>query len=160
MVKINKIDFTKPRNGITRVQTSITGATRTEQSHRDLVDINQIMKRFRTTKLLPQRANDGFYGDISEMEDYLSMKTKIAKAEQNFDMLPADVRKKFENKPANLLAFLEDDNNYDEAVELKILPDLPLEDRSNYVAPEPIVEPVQAPTLPGIKPEPSMGTKP
>jgi len=99
----------------------------TEQSHKDEVNVNTIMRKAMRTGLLPQRGNPGFYGDFSNVTDYFDAVNRVKEAEASFMTLPADIRKRFDNEPGKLLAFLDNASNEDEARELGILPPLPSE---------------------------------
>ena len=63
------------------------------------------------------------YGDYSSVSDFHAAQNLIAEATQTFDLLPASLRKRFDNDPAKLLAFLEDDSNREEAVKLGLVND-------------------------------------
>lgn len=99
-----------------------TGESRTEQSHKSKVNINTIMRRYQKTRLLPNRGNQGFYGDFSNVEDYHSCANALLAAEDAFMSLPATLRKQFANSPEKLLEFLADENNRDQAIELGLIP--------------------------------------
>ena len=45
-----------------------------------------------------------------------------------FDSLPSSLRERFSNDPSRLLAFVDDESNFDEAVKLGLLSPLPVED--------------------------------
>lgn len=45
----------------------------------------------------------------------------MAQAQQNFMLLPAEIRERFNNDPGRLIAFLEDDRNKNEAIKLGIV---------------------------------------
>lgn len=51
----------------TRVQTEILGESRTQQSHRDSVDVNQIVAKFDRTGQLPPNTKTAQYGDVSDL---------------------------------------------------------------------------------------------
>lgn len=61
------------------------------------------------------------YGDFSGVVDYHSAVQAIKIAEERFMMLPAQIRKRFRNDPQELLAFLADDTNRQEAVEMGLI---------------------------------------
>lgn len=105
----------------------------TEQSHKNEVNVNTIMRKAIRSGLLPQRGNPGFYGDFSNVSDYFDAVNRVKEAENNFMTLPANIRKRFDNEPGKLLSFLEDASNKEEAIQLGILP---------APAPEPVQEPI------------------
>lgn len=104
-----------------RVQRHFTGESRVEQSHRDKVNINSIMRRHNLNKIRPVKAGDLMFGDFSTAEDYKATMDKVARAKQSFMSLPSDLRKRFDNDPAQLLTFVTDDGNYEEAIELGLI---------------------------------------
>lgn len=56
-----------------RVQTNCSGESKTKQSHRDSTDINNIIAQFDRTGQLPQARRQGYYGDVSGMNDDLGV---------------------------------------------------------------------------------------
>lgn len=96
--------------------------SRTQQHHKEGVDIRNIIAGVRkglpidhTTLAQPR------YGDFSDVDDYMTAKNKVNEADEAFDRLPANIRKRFNHKPEALLKFLRNDANYDEAVELGLI---------------------------------------
>lgn len=92
----------------------------TEQSHVKDVDINAIVKRhgidlIAQTSYL-QSAN--FTMDDIPTNDFQEAMLLVTKAQQSFDALPSQLRKRFENNPAMYLDFVRDPNNADELVSL------------------------------------------
>ena len=97
----------------------------TQQSFADECDINNIVARYVTTGVLGDPlsvpTNSPQYGDFTSVADFHVAQTIIAEATQMFDLLPASIRKRFENDPAQLLAFMEDDSNREEAIKLGLV---------------------------------------
>lgn len=94
----------------------------TQQQYAEETDINFIMKRYTTTGLLPLGTTDtGTYGDFSEVTDYRAALDIIQRAQDQFAELEAHVRARFLNDPAQLLAFIQDPANYEEARKLGFL---------------------------------------
>ncbi len=90
-----------------RVVTDCSGPSRTEQSHREACDVNGILAKYRRTGVLPPMKSDGMYGDFVGLPDYQESLNLVNRAREAFDSLPAQVRRNFENDPANLLRFLD-----------------------------------------------------
>lgn len=114
-----------------RFVTKSGGESMTKQSFADEVNINSILKRFEKTGMVTH-LNEGepFYGDVSELVGFQDALNVVAKGTQLFMALSAEVRERFANDPARLIAFLDDDGNYEEAVRLGIVnkrPDSPAE---------------------------------
>lgn len=99
--------------------------TLAQQHFKDECDINSIMRRYQKTGFLvdpltpvttlPQ------FGDFSTEYDFHAAQTLIAHATQEFDELPAWLRKRFSNNPSELLAFLENESNREEAIKLGLI---------------------------------------
>lgn len=83
-------------------------------------DLNRIMARYTQTGELPQEII-GTYGDFSEGIDYHQAQNIILRADAQFNALPAEVRARFSNDPAEFLDFVHDPENLDEALELGLL---------------------------------------
>lgn len=96
--------------------------SRTEQEHIAEADINYIAEKFMRTGQLPQVLNLPTHGDFEGIFDFQTAMNTIQQAKQEFMQLPAKVRARFGNDPAQLLEFVQDDDNYDEAVKLGFIP--------------------------------------
>jgi len=100
-----------------RVQFQTTDA-RTEQSHKDETDINQILAKYVKGELLEHRINHAQnYGDFTGA-DFQAAQNTIATANSMFEELPSSVRNRFQNDPAKFLDFVGDDKNHDEMVSM------------------------------------------
>ncbi|QGH73554.1 MAG: scaffold protein [Microviridae sp. ctITQ3] len=105
-----------------RVQTVIEGASMTQQQFKNLCDINQIMKKYENTGMVTHlNSRQGTYGDFSQVKNFQENLNMVMHAQAAFDSLPAAIRKKFANDPSQLLEFVQDDSNYDEAVKLGLV---------------------------------------
>lgn len=102
----------KPEDGLSCKDPSLA-----VQASKDECDINVIVKRYLRTGELPG-ARQGVYADISHMVGLQDAIHMVADAEQAFLELPAEIRRRFDNDPVKLVAFAQDDRNYDEAVKL------------------------------------------
>lgn len=95
--------------------------TRAQQHHKDECDINVILERFGKTGQMPVSAISANYGDFTGVNDYHTALNTLIAAESEFEALPAKLRAMFANEPANLIEFLNDDNNRDKAIELGLV---------------------------------------
>jgi len=95
--------------------------TLAQQQYKDACDINNIVKQYAQTGELPLSNKVGQFLDVSNVSDYQSALETVYNAQKAFDALPSKIRTKFENDPNQLIAFLEDDKNYDEAQKLGLL---------------------------------------
>lgn len=97
------------------------GESRTKQSFRDECDINRIMARYQATGTLDFiQKREARYADVSAL-DYQEAAFLVAGAQSMFHDLPSALRARFENDPAQLLAFLENPANLQEAVQLGLV---------------------------------------
>lgn len=105
---------------------------RTMQSFAKECDVNNIMKRFKQTGFLVdpllQASRKPYFGDFSSGVDYMSMKNEVVRANGKFNLLPAEVRSKFQNDVSKLLDFVVKPENKDEAIKLGLLPPLTKEE--------------------------------
>lgn len=95
--------------------------SRTKQSHKAEVDINNIIRQYTSQgmiELLHQNAAKGVYRDLPADFTYQDALNIVVQAESAFASLPSKVRERFHNNPAELLAFMEDGNNAQEAIKL------------------------------------------
>jgi len=107
-----------------RVRTSITFPDKTmaKQSFADECNINTIMSKYQKTGLIDHvNRVAGSYGDFTSVQDYQLSLNQVIQAQDAFDQLPSTVRKRFGNNPSELMAFLQDPDNRDEAVKLGLV---------------------------------------
>nr|WAE43463.1 MAG: internal scaffolding protein [Microviridae sp.] len=112
----------------------------TQQHFANEVNIHEIIKRSERTGMLPGIAGGAItmsqtkpiFGDFSIITDYQSALEQMAVSEEAFMSLPPETRIRFNNNPANLLDFVADVNNKDEAIKLGLI-DSPVK------APEPVI---------------------
>lgn len=104
---------------------SFTGEkSRTLKSFAKQCNINNIMAKYKKTGTLPLRSISGvpmFFDDFTNVSDFQSMQNKVIEADRLFSALPAKVRARFENEPAQLMEFIKLEGNKVEAMELGIL---------------------------------------
>lgn len=93
-----------------------------EQQFVEESDINYIAERFMRTGEAPTLLDLPQSGDFEGIFDFQSAMNLIQHAKLEFASLPAKVRARFQNDPAELLAFVNDVDNYDEAVKLGFIP--------------------------------------
>lgn len=103
-------------------------ASRTKQSFTEDADINTIVERFGLTGQLPDDYKAPQYGDFSDVVDFHTAMDAIRGAAASFMELPGKLRERFGNDPQNLIAFLGDKTNLQDAVSLGLVqppPDTP-----------------------------------
>lgn len=105
--------------------------TMTIQSAADDCDINKMIARYQRTGSYHNRVSVPSgrpeFGDFSDVKSYHEAQNIIIAAEESFASLPASVRDRFRNDPGQLLEFLENSSNLDEAVKLGLCVARPVE---------------------------------
>lgn len=109
----------KPYGARERVAFECQGLSLTKQVFKDECDVNRIMKRFEKTGLVEHlNRHQGDYGDFVNAPDYHSALNAVRLADDMFMSLPAKLRQRFSNDPAEFLAFVDDPENADELIDL------------------------------------------
>lgn len=105
---------------IVKVQRVTSGKSLTQQCFKNECDVIQMLEKHKRTGIM--RVNKGYekplYDDFSGSVDYKESCNLIIKAEEQFMSLPSGIRKKFDNDPAEFLAFCENPENADEMIKL------------------------------------------
>ena len=118
----------------------------TQQHFAKDTDINEIVKRFGIhdgSIPLPDLFNNPrLFGDFSEATDLRTTLDLARDAQEKFDLLPANIRKRFNHDPVALHEFISDPANDDEAIRLGLLhketpplPELGTKDRPLFTTP-------------------------
>ncbi|AXH73030.1 MAG: internal scaffolding protein [Microviridae sp.] len=95
--------------------------SRTKQSFKDECDINKIMAQFQTSGVLEfTTRHEPQYGDVTGLDFVQAMNT-VATARDMFQAMPAHLRERFANNPANFLDFVQDPENRLEAERLGLV---------------------------------------
>lgn len=103
--------------------------SRVQQHHAEACDMKQILNNFMRTGEVPLSSNKMQFIDATEATSYDESLQIVLDAQDTFAELPSKVRKKFNNDPRELLLFMDDPSNLEEARELGL------------AEPEPIPEP-------------------
>lgn len=139
-------DTVHEKEGIKFSQPSMT-----IQSEKDNCDINVIMNRYATcgTPLPIRQDVEPVYADVAELGDYMENFQRCKQAEEMFNALPSALRKELDNNPANLLPFIQNEDNKERCYEYGLLnrpvvevPQTPAVDNggSGAPAPAPVVD--------------------
>jgi len=118
-----KLIKTPRESGSLRVQHSLDPESLTEQGHKDQCNINSILKRVARQGMAPIAEGMGKFGDFSEIGEFHDVQDRILDAHAQFGALPASIRKRFDNDPGQLVDFMADPSNEDEARKLGLLPE-------------------------------------
>jgi len=93
----------------------------TQQEFKDETDINTIMARYlKTGQVDFVNKHQPQYGDVSAVDFQTAMET-VAVGRSMFADLPAAIRERFHNSPAEFLEFINDDKNAQEAAKMGLL---------------------------------------
>ena len=111
-------DTVHEKEGIKFSQPSMT-----VQSEKDNCDINVIMNRYATcgTPLPIRQDIEPVYADVAELGDYMENFQRCKQAEEMFNALPSALRKELDNNPANLLPFIQNEDNKERCYEYGLL---------------------------------------
>lgn len=113
---------TKRKDGSIRVDHMNYEKTMTQQHFAEQCDVNRIMKRWLNGGPPPvSNAARAVFKDVSHGMDYQSLLNVTMSVQDSFDSLPADMRSRFKNDPAELLDFVGNPANYDECVKLGLM---------------------------------------
>lgn len=129
-----------------RVQKQFTTAGQTKQEFKDECSITAMIQKYQQKNIMPAvNPNIPQYGDFSEVPTLHEAVNQIAKARSAFMELPSLTRRRFGNNPSDLVEFLRDPKNAQEAFELGLA--------NEPTAPDPEPAP-EDPTPPEPAPEP------
>ena len=134
-MKTEKHTFRSGYSPQLRVSFETSGLSLTKQSFKQECDVNNILKNYNKTGVMPENFNPGEYRDL-DGTDYQEYMQTVASANSMFEELPSALRKRFKNDPAQLLSFVHDEKNVDEAHKLGLL-------RDDYQPPEIAISPPQ-----------------
>ncbi len=109
-----KFKTEKRKNGTTRYMSIPHGASKTDQSDKNMVNINTIMANYAKTGLLPQFPEKiAQYVDTTQIPSYMEAQEQIRHASELFNQLPSKIRKDMDNNPANLETYITNPENQD-----------------------------------------------
>lgn len=93
----------------------------TEQAHKRQCDINTIIRNHDQNGLITHVSKiEAKYGDLTGLDFKRSM-DMITNANQMFMELPSSIRKRFRNSVGELIKFMDDPKNRDEAIALGLI---------------------------------------
>ena len=93
----------------------------TQQSQRDETDINNILRQFKVTGLVPQGVVAPTYGDFTQVVDFRTAMDAVNAAQASFMAMPAETRARFGNDPQLFLEFCSNPQNLDEMRKLGLM---------------------------------------
>lgn len=115
-----------------------------EQSHKDNVDINNIVKRYAGNAELIAKVSSlsNFVYDDVTTNNFEEMMKQMIKARDTFSQVPSDIRKQFGNDPAAFMDFVYNPDNKDKLVEMGLANPPPSEPKPIEVV---VTNPVETP---------------
>lgn len=93
----------------------------TEQSHKNECDVNLIIKKYDRNGLIDHISRmEARFGDATALEFKEAMDL-VTGATDMFNNLPAEIRGRFQNNPENLIGFMDNPDNREEAIKLGLI---------------------------------------
>lgn len=114
----------------------VCGKSRTKQAFKSECDINNILKKYATTGVLPDMIKQNpQYGDFSNVEEYQTSMNIVIRANDQFNALSSELRDRFQNDPSKFLEFCDNPQNSEELVKLGLAIPKKIEQTVNNDAP-------------------------
>lgn len=92
-----------------------------QQQFAESTRVRSILDRFMRTGMIDANPLPPRYEDVSAVGDYQDAMNLLTNVQGHFDALPSKIRDRFGNDPEKYLAFINDPQNIDEAIELGLL---------------------------------------
>lgn len=131
------------------------GESLTRQSEKAYADINTIMRKYLKTGVLPPATREGFFADVSMVEDYREAIARVERADELFLHLDPKVRENFSNDPAEFLDFVTARNEDGSLANLSKMEELGLISPEVKMPPAVPVSPPIDPNSPVVPPPPA-----
>lgn len=112
--------ITERPNGSRRSQIDFTNDPGlTEQAHGKEADIHVIMRKAARTGMVEHINNrPAQYSDLASRPDFHQAMNIVAEAQSTFETIPAEIRARFRNDPAEFLDYINDPTNREDMQEL------------------------------------------
>ena len=91
--------------------------TKTEQSHKSEVDINNIVAKHGTELISKVASLQQFTYDDVTGNDFQESMNAILRARDSFALVPSKIRREFDNDPAKFMDFIHNPENKDQLVQ-------------------------------------------
>lgn len=110
-------------NGHLRVRALNDEPSMTQQQFKEDCDVNLILAKYMETGSVTHTRNveQGAYLDLANLPDYQEQLDNVIAARTMFEQLPAMIQKRFAFDPQQLIDFLGDPNNRDEAIKIGLV---------------------------------------
>lgn len=120
--KTKKFKITNHSELRKRHSINVSSPKKTDQSDKNMTDINNIMLQYMKTGVLPStQTKVARYIDNTEIMPLEQAHEQIQHAKELFYELPATIRKLMDNDPAKLHSFTTNPENYDLLVKYKMV---------------------------------------
>ena len=107
----------------------------TEQSHLESTDINKIFHESNHSPEILIPESPPTFGDFSSVADFTEMQNRVADAISGFEKLPSETRAFFDHNPANLVEFMNNPDNAQDAIDMGLI-ELEPESLDKYLNPQ------------------------
>lgn len=92
---------------------------RTKQAFKDQTDINKLLARAARGDTISHLAKHGaVYGDFSDIDDLMTAQARLAKGVEIFQALPAEIKREFNQSPAEFFNFVNNPENEEKLPEV------------------------------------------
>lgn len=99
----------------------------TQQHLKDETNINRIMEKYERSGVITHLSSRiAQYGDFSNVGTFHQAMVKLQEAQNLFNDVPSEIRKKFDNDPAKFIEFCSDENNIEELREMGLAEPAPV----------------------------------
>jgi len=102
--------------------------SKTEQHHRDGTQVDRILKQYQTKNVNTNDVGLFRHHVIANMDfgvqpdhDYQQQLNRMIEIKKRFDRLPADIRERFRNDPARMVAWTANPKNLEAAIKLGLI---------------------------------------
>jgi len=96
--------------------------SKTQQQFKEDVSIHRIVDKYRKTGEMPVETQKALFGDFSNIQTYHDAQNAIIRANEAFMRLNPKIRERFGHDPAQLIQFMQHEENRKEAEELGLIP--------------------------------------
>lgn len=110
---------------------------KTDQSKKNACDNNYIIAQYKKTGLMPEVKNKiAQYLDHTKTPDFITAHKIVSEARELFLALPAEVRKRLDNNPANMESFFKDPENIQFLLKHRILEEKKVPEKEPLLTPK------------------------
>jgi len=112
------IEVSERANGSRSVKLHTGNESNVQQNFKESSDMKYILHKYQQTGELPINKNQALFGEFDTPISYQESLNIQIQAQEQFDAIDAGVRKRFNNDPAEFLAFVNDEKNSEEMIKM------------------------------------------